>query len=64
MSALFDPVLLHRCRMSEADAAQFRDEARQSIHLDEETQARVVCYVHPDGRVLIDAVRIPPANHP
>lgn len=26
---------------------------------DEATDARVVCYLHPDGRILIDAARLP-----
>lgn len=36
-----------------------KTEASQRIIVDPETDARVVCYVHTDGRVLIDAVRIP-----
>lgn len=56
---LFDPRLLARCLMSKEDAAKFRQEARMDIVRDEETEARVVCYIHPDGRILIDAVRLP-----
>ena len=33
-----------------------------SVLRDEETDARVVCYLHPDGRILIDAVRLPEGN--
>lgn len=44
--------------MSNEDAARFRLEASMGIVRDEETDIRVVCYVHPDGRILIDAVRL------
>ncbi len=56
---MFDIVVLARSRMTEAGAKRFRDESRQSIVLDDETGARVVTYIHPSGRILIDAVRLP-----
>lgn len=56
--ALFDSRLLSRALLSNKAAARFRDESRQAIRIDQETDARVVCYIHPDGRILIDAVRI------
>lgn len=55
---LFDAGLIARAVLSDADAAKFRAESRQSIITDEETQARVVFYVHPNGAILMDAVRL------
>ena len=59
MTAMFDRTLLDRCIMSDEAAARFRAEARLCVRKAPDTGARVVAYVHPDGRVLIDAVRIP-----
>ena len=56
---LFDPVLLDRCVMSLAEVIRFREEARMCVRKDDESGVHVVAYVHPDGRVLIDAVRPP-----
>lgn len=61
-ASLFDRRLLARCLMSKKDAKRFRLEARMDIVRDEVTDARVVCYIHPDGRILIDAVRLPNAK--
>lgn len=58
MNDPFNQRLLSRATMSEPDAAAFREQAQQRVLLDEETGARVVCYVHPDGRILMDAIRL------
>lgn len=54
----FEPRLLTRCLMSEKDAESFRQKSQMHIVRDEATDARVVCYIHPDGRFLIDAVHL------
>ena len=63
-ASFLDPVLLDRCRLSDEDAKQFRNEARLCCRRDEATGAIIVCYVHPDGRILIDAIRLPTPNPP
>lgn len=56
---VFDRDLLTRSILNEKAAEIFRAESKQVILRDPETDARVVCYQHPDGRVLLDAVRLP-----
>ncbi len=56
----FQSNLLDRCRLTDEEAKRFKDQANQECQRDESTGAVVVCYVHPDGRILIDAVRVAP----
>lgn len=56
---VFDRDILTRSILNEKAAEIFRAESTQVILRDEITDARVVCYRHPDGRVLLDAVRMP-----
>lgn len=45
--------------MDDDAAEKFRRESKQTLLRDPETQAVVECYRHPDGRVLIAAIRLP-----
>jgi hypothetical protein len=56
---VFDGDLLTRSRLNEKAAEKFRSESKQVILRDSESDAMVICYQHPDGRVLLDAVRFP-----
>ena len=56
---MFDPDILSRAVMDDETAEKFRRESKQVILRDPITEARVVCYRHPDGRVLLDAIRLP-----
>jgi hypothetical protein len=60
-NAMFDPDILSRAVMDDETAEKFRRESKQVILRDPITEARVVCYRHPDGRVLVDAIRLPNA---
>ena len=56
---LFDPRLIAQCVLTDRERRKFMLRSRQRIFRDQETGARVVCEVHEDGRILIDAVRLP-----
>ena len=58
-SSVFSPELLSRATMPAAECDKFRDEAKMVVLRDPLTDARAVCYQHPDGRVLLDAIRLP-----
>lgn len=48
-----------RLVVPEAEAAQFRSEAQRHVFVDQDdTRGTIVCYKHPDGRILIDEVRL------
>ena len=59
---LFNPTLLTRATMLPASADRFRSESEKRILKDPETNARVVFYIHPSGRILLDAIQFPPAK--
>jgi hypothetical protein len=56
---VFDLDILTRSVLNEKAAEILRAESKQVILRDDITDARVVCYQHPDGRVLFDAVLLP-----
>lgn len=56
---IFDRDILTRSIFNEKSAEIFRSKSKQIVLRDHETDARVVCYLHPDGRLLLDAVRLP-----
>lgn len=59
MTDLFDYRLLDRYILSDAEASTFRAEAKKCVRYDEATGTKIVCYLHPDGRVFIDSIILP-----
>lgn len=57
-NAFIERSVLARAEMSPEDAEAFRREATMGTMRDCQTAASVVYYIHPDGRVLIDAIRV------
>jgi hypothetical protein len=45
--------------MTAEEITQFRRASVVRVVVDPVTKERVICHVHPDGRVLVDAVRLP-----
>ena len=62
-SRFFPVELINRCLLPEDEATTFREESRMEILRDPDTESRIVFFVHPDGRILMDAIR-QPANNP
>jgi hypothetical protein len=58
-SAMFSSAMLARCVLTEAQRKSFIQQSAMSIVNDEETGAQVVAYRHPNGKVLIDEIRLP-----
>lgn len=59
-NSLFSIDMLKNAIMDTDAAEKFRSEANQVLLRDPETQAVVECYTHPDGRVLLGSVQLPP----
>ncbi len=63
-NGVFNPDLLMRCVMGDAERQIFKTEARKVVQIDEETGAIVTAYIHPDGRTLIDRIDTPKSPRP
>ena len=55
---MFNTEILSLAIICDTDAEKFRNESTQVILRDPETEARVVCYRHLDGRILVDKIHL------
>lgn len=56
---LFSSALMSRCLMPPWEAAEFKIHAERHVFIDRGNGAKVICYQHHDGRILVDEIILP-----